>query len=103
MTFLNQFLLACLSALVISLIVAVIYFILILREVRQMIANVRRKFNAATALFDFIGIFLGGVDSAKAKIKKKVIGQMLPTRAVLIGFFAGIKKAVQVILGGEKK
>lgn len=106
----QQVLLACLSIFVIALTVAVVYSIFILRDigksvnaVNMMVSDARKKFNALTSVLDFVGTFIGGVDSAKKKIKKKMIKQIMPSKAVMLGFFAGVKKGIQILTGGEKE
>ncbi|OGC03990.1 hypothetical protein A2276_05170 [candidate division WOR-1 bacterium RIFOXYA12_FULL_43_27] len=100
----NQILLICLSILVIALTVAVVYFIFILREVsqslktaNQMVADARRKLNALTSVLDIASTLIGGIDAAKSKLKKKLVRDVMPSQAVIVGFFAGVKKALTVL------
>jgi len=104
-------LLACLSVFVIALTVAVIYSIFILKEVGEgaksanlLVSDARRRFSAITGVLDLVSTFFGGVDSAKKKIKKKMVKQLMPSKAVMLGFFAGVKRGIQVMTaGGEKE
>lgn len=109
MNYLNMFLLICLSVFIIALTAAVIYFVLILREIGQSINTInkllneaRKKLNALTAILDLASMFISGVEGAKTKLKKKLISEFMPSRAVIMGFFAGVKKGLKVLLGGEE-
>ncbi len=106
----QQILLACLSLFVVALTVAVVFSVLILKEVldsvkavNSTVKDARRRFNALTGFLDTISTFFGGIDSAKKKMRKKMVKQLMPSKAVVIGFFAGLKKGVQVLVGGDSK
>lgn len=108
MNYINAFLVICLSIFVIALTAAAVYFIFILREISQslniinkLINEARKKLNALTAILDLASIFISGVEGAKTKLKKKLVSEFMPSRAVIIGFFAGVKKGLKVLLGGE--
>lgn len=106
----QQILLACLSLFVVALTVSVVFFILILKEaldsvkaVSSTVKDAKRRFNAFTGIFDAISLLFGGVDNAKDKIRKKMKKELMPSKATIIGFVAGLKKGIQVFTGGEKK
>jgi len=47
---------------------------------------------------DIATMLMGGLD----EVKKRAIKRATPNKATLVGFFAGIKRGMQVLLGGEK-
>lgn len=103
---LNQLLLITLEIFVIVLILIGIYIFLILIDVRRTVKNTSKivneageKIKAVLFILDFATLFKGKFDKSKEKVYK----HLLPPKATLISFFAGLKKGLDVLLGGEEK
>jgi len=91
--------------LLLALTVAVVQVVIILldvrgatKELRKMVKDLERKIKSLTSILDIATMLMGGLD----EVKKRAIKRATPSKATLVGFFAGVKKGMQVLLGGEK-
>jgi len=91
----------CLILLLIAATVAVIEIVIILldlrsatREAKKMVKDVEKKVKSVTSILDLAVMLTGGLEEAKKRVMKKAI----PTRSALAGFFAGLKKGLEVLL-----
>jgi len=84
----------CGIGLLIALMVATIVVILILLDLRRTTREVKQKVMAISSALDVIGMFLGGFGT----IKKKLGNNLGSNSATIIGFAAGLKKAIQVLI-----
>ncbi|MDI6731043.1 MAG: hypothetical protein QME05_00490 [Candidatus Margulisbacteria bacterium] len=84
----------CGIGLLIALIVATIMVILILLDLRRTAKEVGDKVKAIASILDIVGMLFGGMGA----IKKKLGGNLGANSAAIVGFAAGLKKALQVLL-----
>lgn len=96
----------CLILFVLALTVAVVQIVIILvdirqttKEVKKMTKEIETKIKTVTSVIDIATLFMGGMKEAK----KRAIKHALPSKSTLAGLFSGIKKGLDVLLGGEKK
>ena len=87
----------CGIGLLIALIVASVVVIIILLDLRRTTNELKQKVMAVASVLDVVGMFLGGFGS----IKKKLGGNLSSNSATIVGFAAGLKKALQVLLKKE--
>jgi|GEM_PF-1370227 len=93
-TYLINILLFCGIALLITLTVAVIQGIIILVDIRHTSKEVKKKLYSLTSVIDVVSVLMGGMESAKKRLKKK----MTPSKSTMIAFAAGVKKGLEVLL-----
>jgi len=84
----------CGIGLLIALIVATIVVIMILLDLRRTTKEVGDKVKAIASILDIVGMLFGGMGT----IKKKLSGNLGSNSATIVGFAAGLKKALQVLL-----
>ncbi|MBI5698896.1 hypothetical protein HZC35_01120 [Candidatus Saganbacteria bacterium] len=77
---------------------AVIQVVIILLDVRSATKDLKKKLKSLTSVLDIATMLMGGLEG----IKRRAIKQAIPSKATLVGFFAGVKKGMQVLMGGEK-
>ncbi|MFA5839355.1 MAG: hypothetical protein WC890_01710 [Candidatus Margulisiibacteriota bacterium] len=87
----------CGIGLLVALIVATVVVILMLLDIRRTTNEVKQKVMALASVLDVITMFLGGFGT----IKKKLSGDLGSKSATIVGFAAGLKKALQVLLKKE--
>lgn len=95
----------CLILLVITFIVAMVQVVLMLidmrsatKQAKKMVEEIEKKIKAFTSILDIATLVLGGFEGVKARVIRDSLG-----KNNLVAFFAGFKKGIQVLLGGEKK
>jgi hypothetical protein len=69
------------------------------RNASKVVNEVGEKIKAVLFILDFATIFKGKFDKSKEKVYK----QLMPSKTTLVSFFAGLKKGLDVLLGGEEK
>lgn len=84
--------------LLLVLTVAVVQVVIILLDVRGATKDLKKKLKSLTSVLDLATMLFGGLE----EIKRRAIKQAIPSKTTLVGFFAGVKKGMQVLLGGEK-
>lgn len=92
-TYLINALIFCAILLLVALAVGAVVGIFILVDFRRMSKEISKKVVALTSVIDIVTLFMGGLGSARGRLKKK--GQS--DDATLISFIAGVKKALQVL------
>jgi len=92
-TYLINGLFFCGILLLIVLIVAIVQIVLILFGVRQMTKEIQKKVLALTSAIDIISLFMGGLEGAKKRLKKKLD----PDKSTLVAFISGLKRGLQVL------
>ncbi|MBU0573415.1 MAG: hypothetical protein KKH83_02930 [Candidatus Margulisbacteria bacterium] len=86
---------------VITLIVAMVYVIMILVDIRRSTRGVGELIERLKALTFFLKTLVAmtkGADEAKNEIYKNI----LPSRATTVSFFAGLKEGLDVLMGGDE-
>jgi len=90
---------------VITLVIAMVYVILMLADTRrtvkkasQLVEEVSEKVKAVTSIIDILVSLTGGFEKAKKKVYEKV----LPSQSTMVPFFAGLRKGLEVLFGGEE-
>ncbi len=84
--------------LLLALTVAIVQVIIILVEVRGSIRELKKKLKPVTAALDIANLFWAGIE----EMKRCAAEEADPSKATLKAFFAGVKKGIQVLMGGEK-
>lgn len=84
--------------LLLALTVEVVQIIIILLDVRGSVREVKKKLKALTSVLDIATLFLAGLE----EMKRRAGEQADPSKATLKAFLAGVKKGLQVLVGGEK-
>jgi len=96
----------CLILFVLALTVAVVQIVIILidlrqttKEIKKMIKDIEAKVKAVTSVIDIVTLFMGGMEEAK----KRALKHSIPSKSTFAGLFAGIKKGLEVFVGGDGK
>jgi len=87
-TYLVNILIFCGILLLIALIVGMVQIIIVLVDVRRASKEIKNKILALTSVFDIVSMVLGGLGSAKKKVKLD--------SSNFAAFAAGLKKALQI-------
>lgn len=96
-TYLLNALIFCGLILLLTLSVAAVQLIFILNDTRQITRQAREKVAALGSLFDIVALIFGGLGFFKER------GTVLKEGSNLTAFLAGLKKALQVMLGSKKE
>lgn len=93
-TYLVNILLFCGIGLLLVLIVAGVQLIIVLIDIRRTTRETIKKFQAVFSAIDIVTLLLGGMGEVRKRVGKK----LAPGSSTVVAFFAGLKKAIQVLL-----